>query len=82
LSSFAGNDTLAIMGEEWNAQIHEFLSSGGVEQTPGVKSLAERLAMGEHGEVENRLTAAVYAGVLRDLLSRVEELEQRLDSLG
>jgi hypothetical protein len=81
MSTFSGNDTLVIMGEEWNAQIREFISSGAVEQTPEVKRLAESLAANQSGEVEDRLTTAVYAGVLRDLLDRVEELEKLVGNL-
>ena len=55
MSTFSGNDTLVIMGEEWNHKIRAFAE--GID-TPEAAMLAERLEAGLSGEVEDRLTAA------------------------
>jgi hypothetical protein len=48
MSSFTGNDTLAIMGEGWNRRIRAFAGS---MDTPEATMLSERLEAGLSGGV-------------------------------
>jgi len=67
MSSCQGNDTLALMGEEWNSKIREFAAM-----------LSERLEAGLSGEVEDRLTAVVVLfQALADARVRLASLEAR-----
>jgi hypothetical protein len=72
MTSFANNDTLALMGEQWTAQIRAFAES---VDTPEAAMLAERLGAGLSGAVEDRLAVAVLAGVVADLRERLDALE-------
>jgi hypothetical protein len=74
MSSFTGNDTLAIMGEGWNRMIRAFAGS---MDTPEATMLSERLEAGLSGEVEDRLTAVVLVQALADVRDRLARLEAR-----
>ena len=68
MTTFQGNDTLALMGEEWNRKIREFSST---VDSPEAAMLAERLEAGLSGEVEDRLTAVVLAQAIEALPERL-----------
>jgi hypothetical protein len=72
MTTFVGNDALAILGEQWNQQIRTVAQSIG---TPEAQMLASRLKAGLSGEVEDRLALAVLAGAVLDLRERVARLE-------
>lgn len=74
MASFQGNDTLALMGEEWTHKIREFAAS---VDTPEAVMLSERLGAGMSGEVEDRLAVTVLAQTVADLRDRLARLEAR-----